>query len=104
MFLTKEALTQLQGSKSEPAEKREKTKRALAAYEDRDSGRKDLIANAVSLHRSRQEVLSELDEESRRKLSEMAQTMMPVPQKNPEPEPEKPNEKRRLKWQFWRKT
>ena len=41
--------------------------------------RKALIEEAVSLHRSQQGVLSELDEESRQKLQKLAEKMMPKP-------------------------
>ena len=68
-----------------PAVKRAAAKRAVGAYAERDAGRQDLIANAVSLHRSRQEVLAELDDESRKKLSEMAETMLPIPGKKTPP-------------------
>ena len=68
-----------------PAEKRAAAKQAIGAYAEQDAGRQDLIANAVSLHRSRQEVLAELDDESRKKLSEMAETMLPIPGKKTPP-------------------
>jgi len=68
-------------SGDKPAKKRAAAKRAIGAYAEQDAGRQDLIANAVSLHRSRQEVLAELDDESRKKLSEMAETMLPIPGK-----------------------
>lgn len=68
-----------------PAEKRAAAKRAIGAHAERDASRQDLIANAVSLHRSRQEVLAELDDESRKKLSEMAKTMLPIPGKKTPP-------------------
>lgn len=72
-------------SGNNPAEKRAAAKRAIGAYAERDASRQDLIANAVSLHRSRQEVLAELDDESRKKLSEMAETMLPIPGKKTPP-------------------
>ena len=68
-----------------PAEKRAAAKRVIGAYAERDAGRQDLITNAVSLHRSRQEVLAELDDESRKKLLEMAETMLPIPGKKTPP-------------------
>ena len=68
-----------------PAEKRAAAKRAIGTYAERDAGRQDLITNAVLLHRSRQEVLAELDDESRKKLLEMAETMLPIPGKKTPP-------------------
>ena len=48
-----------------------------ASTETADSGsRQALIAKAVSLHREKQDVLSKLDDKSRRKLTAMAHRMM----------------------------
>ena len=41
--------------------------------------REALIAEAVSLHRAQQDALSELDDESRKKLKKLAEKMMPKP-------------------------
>ena len=41
--------------------------------------RETLIAEAVSLHRAQQDALSELDDESRKKLKKLAEKMMPKP-------------------------
>ena len=61
---------------------------ATEAAPKKPAARKALIAKAVSLHRKRQDVLSELDAASREKLKLMAQRMLRAP------EPEK---KHRLK-------
>ena len=67
MFLNKAARRAIDG---EPAPAPEpKTEVAEESGEGRT--RKALIAEAVSLHRSQQGVLSELDEESRQKLQEI---------------------------------
>ena len=57
------------------------------------AARKALIAEAVSLHRKRQDVLSDLDEVSREKLTLMAQRMLPAP----EPEKKRRRKKRKSK-------
>ena len=57
------------------------------------AARKALIAEAVSLHRKRQDVLSDLDESSREKLTLMAQRMLPAP----EPEKKRRRKKRKSK-------
>ncbi|MBT5498525.1 MAG: hypothetical protein HOK54_22540 [Alphaproteobacteria bacterium] len=85
LLFTKMVRQHMNDSSDNPAEKRAAAKRAIGAYAERDAGRQDLIANAVSLHRSRQEVLAELDNESRKKLSEMAETMLPIPNKKTPP-------------------
>jgi hypothetical protein len=85
LLFTKKVRQNMDDSSDNPAEKRAAAKRAIGAYAERDAGRQDLIANAVSLHRSRQEVLAELDDESRKKLSEMAETMLPIPGKKTPP-------------------
>ena len=81
LLFNKKVRQHMNDSGDNPAEKRAAAKRAIGAYAEQDAGRQDLIANAVSLHRSRQEVLAELDDESRKKLSEMAETMLPIPGK-----------------------
>ena len=85
LLFTKMVRQHMNDSSDNPAEKRAAAKRAIGAYAEQDAGRQDLIANAVSLHRSRQEVLAELDDESRKKLSEMAETMLPIPGKKTPP-------------------
>ena len=45
------------------------------------SRRKALIEEAISLHRQHQDVLSELDDESREKLAMIARHMLPDPEK-----------------------
>jgi hypothetical protein len=85
LLFTKKVRQHMNDSSDNPAETRAAAKRAIGAYAERDAGRQDLIANAVSLHRSRQEVLAELDDESRKKLSEMAETMLPIPNKKTPP-------------------
>ncbi len=75
MFLTKAARRAIDG---EPAPAPgPKTEVAEESGEERT--RKALIAEAVSLHRLQQGVLSELDEESRQKLQKLAEKMMPKP-------------------------
>jgi hypothetical protein len=85
LLFTKKVRQHMSDPGDGPAEKRAVAKRAIGAYSEGDAGRQDLIANAVSLHRSRQEVLAGLDDESRKKLSEMAKTMLPIPDKKPTP-------------------
>lgn len=85
MFLTKEARTQMADNKDGPMELRDTAKRATVAYAGSDGGRQALIAKAVSLHRSKQDVLAGLDDASRRKLSAMAEQMMPDPSKKAPP-------------------
>ena len=75
IFLNKAARRAIDG---EPAPAPEpKTEVAEESGEGRT--RKALIEEAVSLHRSQQGVLSELDEESRQKLQKLAEKMMPKP-------------------------
>ena len=57
------------------------------------AARKALIAEAVSLHRKRQDVLSKLDEASREKLTLMAQRILPAQ----EPEKKRRRKKRKFK-------
>lgn len=57
------------------------------------AARKALIAEAVSLHRKRQDVLSELDDASREKLTKMAQRMLPAP----DPDKKRRRKKRKAK-------
>lgn len=83
VFLTKKARRQMDDMKEDSGEQRATAKRATVAYAGSDGGRQALIAKAVSLHRSKQDVLADLDDESRRKLSKMAETMMPVPGDKP---------------------
>ncbi len=59
-----------------------KKKDAVKQGSEADGGRQQLIEDAVSVHRAQQEVLSELDEESREKLTAMAETVMPPPTKH----------------------
>ena len=75
----------MDGSSDSPVEKQATTKRAIGADTEQDAGRQGLIAHAVALHRSRQEVLAGLDDESRKKLSEMAETMLPITDKKRPP-------------------
>ena len=72
-------------SNDSPGGKQATAKRAIRAETEQDAGRQGLIAHAVALHRSRQEVLAELDDESRKKLSEMAETMLPITNKKRPP-------------------
>ena len=75
MFLNKAARRAIDG---EPAPAPEpKTEVAEESGEGKPA--ESLIAEAVSLHRSQQGVLSELDEESRQKLQKLAEKMMPKP-------------------------
>lgn len=85
LLFTKKARQHLNPSDAVATNQKADAKRTLTAYADQDAGRQDLIANAVSLHRSRQEVLATLDDESRKKLSEMAETMLPLPDKQKPP-------------------
>ena len=81
VFLTKKARKQMDDMKDASAAGSENPKRATVTYAGSDGDRQALIAEAVSLHRSKQDVLSELDDESRKKLSAMAEKIMPVPGK-----------------------
>ncbi|MBO88638.1 MAG: hypothetical protein CMP14_03880 [Rickettsiales bacterium] len=56
-----------------------KPKTEIAEKSREGKSRKALIAEAVFLHRAQQDALSELDDESRKKLKKMAEKMMPKP-------------------------
>jgi len=66
---------------------------AIEVAPKKPAARKALIAEAVSLHRKRQDALSALDEASREKLMLMAQRMLPAP----EPEKKRRRKKRKSK-------
>jgi hypothetical protein len=51
--------------------------RAAEAYGDAEGGRQKLIAEALSTHRKKQSVLSDLDDETRRKLAATAEKLLP---------------------------
>ena len=68
---------------------------AIEVAPKKPAARKALIAEAVSLHRKRQDALSALDEASREKLTLMAQRMLPAP----EPEKKRQRKKRKSKSQ-----
>ena len=69
---------------------RKDARNAVTTSADREpTARKALIAKAISLHRQRQDALSELDEESRNKLSIMARRMLPAPQTEQKHKPKK---------------
>lgn len=72
-------------SNDSPGGKQAPAKRAIGTDIEQHVGRQGLIAHAVALHRSRQEVLAGLDDESRKKLSEMAETMLPITDKKRPP-------------------
>ena len=72
-------------SNDNPEGKQAPAKRAIGADMEQHAGRQGLIAHAVALHRSRQEVLAGLDDKSRKKLSEMAETMLPITDKKRPP-------------------
>jgi len=85
LLITKKVRQLMDDSSDSAVEKRATTKHAIGAYAEQDEVRQNLIANAVALHRSRQEVLAGLDDESRKKLSEMAENMLPIPDKKTPP-------------------
>jgi hypothetical protein len=78
LLITKKVRQLMDDSNDSPGGKQATAKRAIGADAEQDAGRQGLIAHAVALHRSRQEVLAGLDDESRKKLSEMAETMLPI--------------------------
>ena len=73
LFLNKAARQAIDGRP--PA----KPKLEIAEKPLEGKSRKALIAEAVFLHRAQQDALSELDDESRKKLKKMAEKMMPKP-------------------------
>jgi len=73
MFLNKAARRAIDG---EPAPE---PKKEVPDKPGEGKTRKALIAEAVSLHRAQQDVLSELDDESRERLKKMAEKLMPKP-------------------------
>ena len=75
MFLNKAARRAIDGEAGTGARTEDGGRRRIR----RRRTRKALIEEAVSLHRSQQGVLSELDEESRQKLQKLAEKMMPKP-------------------------
>ena len=77
IFLNKAARRAIDGKPAPAPAPEPKTEVAEETGEGRT--RKALIEEAVSLHRSQQGVLSELDEESRQKLQKLAEKMMPKP-------------------------
>jgi hypothetical protein len=85
LLITKKVRQLMDDSNDSPMGKQAPAKRAIRADTEQDAGRQGLIAQAVALHRSRQEVLAGLDHESRKKLSEMAETMLPVTDKKRPP-------------------
>tara|TARA_B100000676_G_C18077037_1_gene848355 strand:+ start:1204 stop:1497 length:294 start_codon:yes stop_codon:yes gene_type:complete len=73
LFLNKAARRAIDGKP--PA----KPKTEIAEKTREGKSRKALIAEAVFLHRAQQDALSELDDESRKKLKKMAEKMLPKP-------------------------
>ena len=73
LFLNKAARRAIDGKP--PA----KPKTEIAEKSRKGKSRKALIAEAVFLHRTQQDALSELDDESRKKLRKMAEKMLPKP-------------------------
>lgn len=70
VFLTRDARRKLKFARAEAPPRED------AAVK---GSRQELIAQAVSLHREKQDVLAKLDDKSRRKLAAMAHRMMSPP-------------------------
>lgn len=79
VFLTKAARQKLDTARRDAANVSAPVSAAAAEPGDGEATRRELIARAVSLHREKQDVLSKLDDRTRRKLTSMAQRMMSPP-------------------------